>query len=265
MPTHTNPFPGMNPYFQDAWQSVHTRLITYISDALSSGLPPDLNANPETNVVIDDHENPRNFRLDVAVADLARPNFPPVRSFETANPTALAVADPIVFEDEPAPQRWIEIREANGMLVTVIELLSPSNKRGEGIERYRAKRNGLISSGVALVEIDLIRGGQHVTAIDLERLSFPRGTCHHVCVARPSAFERREVYLCPLREPLPTIRVPLRPTDCDVPLAIQSLVDRGFEASRFWLHDCTKPPHPPVADEDTEWVAERLRAAGLRQ
>ena len=37
-----NPFPGMNPYLELAawWPSIHTRLITYLADALDKDMPP---------------------------------------------------------------------------------------------------------------------------------------------------------------------------------------------------------------------------------
>ncbi|MEO8353841.1 MAG: DUF4058 family protein [Chthoniobacteraceae bacterium] len=117
-----------------------------------------------------------------------------------------------------------------------------------------------------MVEIDLIRGGSHVVAISLQDLDLPPGTCHLVCATRPRSGSslQHEVYLCPLRDPLPTIRVPLRFTDPDVPLAIQPLIDRCYRSGRYWLADCTRNPEPPVAGEDLPWIDERLRAAGLR-
>ena len=45
-------------------------------------------------------------------------------------------------------------------MVTVIELLSPSNKRaGDDREQYLAKRRELLRSPAHLVEIDLLRDG----------------------------------------------------------------------------------------------------------
>ena len=34
-----SPFPGMDPYLEQHWRSVHHRLITYAGDQLQSGLP----------------------------------------------------------------------------------------------------------------------------------------------------------------------------------------------------------------------------------
>jgi hypothetical protein len=35
-----SPFPGMDPYLEYHWRSVHHRLITYLGDQLQSVLPP---------------------------------------------------------------------------------------------------------------------------------------------------------------------------------------------------------------------------------
>ena len=37
-----SPFPGMDPYLQQHWRDVHTRLILYACDQLESGLPAEL-------------------------------------------------------------------------------------------------------------------------------------------------------------------------------------------------------------------------------
>lgn len=75
---------------------------------------------------------------------------------------------------------------------------------------------------------------------------------------------RREVYPCPLSEPLPTIRVPLRAGDPDAPLALQPLIDECYRLGSYWLSDYTRELDPPLSAEDAAWVQERLKAAGFR-
>src|SRR4051812_16586526 len=54
----------------------------------------------------------------------------------------------------------IEIRDAaERQLVTAIEVLSPTNKHGEGREEYRIKRQRILLSPAHLMEIDLLRTG----------------------------------------------------------------------------------------------------------
>lgn len=265
MPAMTNPFPGMNPYLQESWSDVHTRLIGYISDLLADGLPPDLSARAEERITVSDGEDEgRSYRADVAVIEPWRAGFPSVGLPETAagEGATLAVAEPLLFSWDLMPERWIEVHDARGTLVTVIEVLSLANKTELGSLSYVQRQRHFLAAGVNLVEIDLIRGGAHVVTINRERLTYPAGTCYLVCVARgfgqPSP--RLEVYLCPLREPLPTIRVPLRRGDPDVALPLQALVDRCYHTGRYWLSDHTRPLHPPAADEsERAWIEERLR------
>lgn len=267
MPAPTNPFPGMNPYLQADWSDVHNSLITYIREALSFELPDDLLVRSEQYVAVEGEDGePQAYRPDVKISETWQRGFPPVWQPENAEGGALAVAEPLVFLDEPETERWIEIRDLHGRLITVIEVLSPTNKHENGWMKYHRKQRDFIAGGVNLVEIDLLRGGSHVTAINPGRLTLPPGTCHHVCVSRPTVpgRARREVYLCPLREPLPTIRVPLRLSDPDVPLALQPLIDRCYQTGRYWLADYTRDAAVFVAPEDIGWVGERLRAAGLR-
>jgi hypothetical protein len=74
-----------------------------------------------------------------------------------------------------------------------------------------------------------------------------------------------EVYREPLREPLPTIKVPLRQTDADVPLDLQPLIEQcyrngGYEDDiDYWVD-----PEPPLEKVDARWAAVLLREAGLR-
>ncbi len=42
-----SPFPGMDPYLEDHWRDVHTRLVVYICDALQDTVPSDLRKQRE--------------------------------------------------------------------------------------------------------------------------------------------------------------------------------------------------------------------------
>jgi len=63
-----NPFPGMNPFFEQRLRGTHTMLITYICESLQEQLPPDLVAAPEEEVVmIGKGGQETNYRPDVKV------------------------------------------------------------------------------------------------------------------------------------------------------------------------------------------------------
>ncbi len=227
-------------------------------------MPADLNARAEERVTL---EGGRSYRTDVGVVEPWRAGFPPVMTSGNADQGGtLAVAEPLLFMVETVPERWIEVLDGGGRLITVIEVLSPANKSTAGMLSYCERQRHFLAGGIHLVEIDLLRGGSHVVAVERQKLAWPPGTCHVVCTTRrtPSeGFARREVYLCPLRDPLPTIRVPLRRWDPDVPLALQPLVDRVYRTGRYWLTvDPTREMYPPAADEtEAAWIAERMQVA----
>lgn len=177
-------------------------------------------------------EKARSRRVDVAVVESWREGFPPVWEPGGGAASLVTLVDqPLVFLEDAEPERSIEIRDSAGRLITVIEVLSPANKR-EGWAEYRSRQRDFLSAGVALVEIDLIRGGWHTAAIGSDHLPPAGGTRYLVCLARPQpGIRRREVYLAPLRQRLPVIRVPLRLGDPDAPLALGS---RSWTAAAKW-------------------------------
>jgi len=137
--------PGTNPWLEEHWPGVHVRLIAYLADAIAAKLPEDLMSLPEEGVSIstDGTDQEQSFRADVAVKEAWQPGSTSIWSpTEDAGLEARA-AIPTIVETAPMTERWIEIREATGRLITVIEILSPANKIGSGWHDYMAKRRTL--------------------------------------------------------------------------------------------------------------------------
>jgi hypothetical protein len=119
--------------------------------------------------------------------------------------------------------------ESGNRVVTVIEFLSPANKSpGANREQYQRKQIDLCSSDTNLVEIDLNRVGLHTLAFPITSIKPGVRTHYLACVRRVTRRDTAEVYLMPLAQPLPTIKVPLRPADADVPLDLQALVEQCY-------------------------------------
>ncbi len=255
----------MDPYLERHWGDVHHRLITYASDQLRKVLPRELRARVEERVFVESPDGyVRGFRPDVRV--LERRKGKPRRS--KAAP-ALALAEPLVLQtDEEATQGFIEIRDASSghRVVTVIEVLSPSNKvPGDGREKYLQKRQELRDGKVSLVEIDLVRTGKRPLPLPLEKLPLSFRTPYQVWVRRGWEAVRIEVYRVPLREPLPTIRIPLRQTDTDVPLDLQALIDECYLNGDYEGDiDYEIDPQPPLDRADAGWADSLLRKPGRR-
>ena len=257
-----NPFPGMNPWLEGFWRDVHASLLVYARDELNVELPNDLTASVDERLVIDvEEEEPRTYLPDASISQQWGSSAGPAIG---PGGVAVEVAEPIIVEAGERKLRRLEIAERSGRLITVIEFLSPSNKTElDHRWRWERKRNDNLAAGLSFVEIDLVRAGSW-TLTDHEGLLTlpPDRVCHAVCVTRAGLPWRHEVYRCPLRERLPTIRVPLRPGERDAALALQALVDLCYERGRYERKiDYSKPPEPPLPPEEIAWGRQALAAA----
>ena len=265
-----NPFPGMNPFLEKRWSDFHTRFNVAISDALNQRLPGDLEARVEESVSVDYDIERRTIYPDVFVikdsGSMGGGGTAVAVESAVATASAVTVSEPIVVEirDEPRTERHIEIldRSTGGRVITAIELISPWNKTPEGRVAYYRKQTEFVTARVNLVEIDFIRGGLFVLAMPEERLSSKCRTPYLINVRRATHPEKAFLYPASFSQPLPNIRIPLRPTDTDVVLQLQPLLDECFERGRYRLH-YSEPLNPAPSDEDAAWMKQRLQEQGL--
>lgn len=263
----TNPLPGMNPWLEAWWGDVHTRLTTYSCDEIQAQLPPDLQARVEEYLSVHEpeEESRKLRRISPDVHIVEQPGM--------AKSTGGGLAVEEFVADEPyrvrrrsPPQtlRFIQIVDlkANRRVVTAIEFISLANKATPaGRKQYLAKQSEFIDAEVNLVEIDLLREGTWVLAAEQEiypdRLKGP----YRVCVVRAESSEEAELYSAGFAAPLPTIRIPLRPTDKDVLLPLQSLVNKAYENGRYGNDlDYTTMPDPPLKAEEQAWIENYLKS-----
>jgi hypothetical protein len=257
----------MDPYLEAHSGDVHARLVIYISEQLQTLLPGELRARVEERVFVesDDRES-RIVYPDVRIYE--RPG--PRQLLEVTSGSAVAVAEPLVIhrKSEPVTETFIEIREAGsgGRVITVIELVSMSNKQpGDGRKLYLRKQAELAAGAINCVEIDLLRGGDNATAASPGILPHAYRGPYRICVWRASQPEQWEVYRVPIEQRLPAIAIPLRPTDTDVPLDLQPLIDRCYKTGACDDLDYSRPPDPPLDSEAADWAEELLRQKGLRK
>lgn len=154
------------------------------------------------------------------------------------------------------PHRYLTVRDvSNRDIVTVIELLSPWNKTGKGLQEYREKQTELLLSEANLVEIDLLRSGQHTVAVPVSRIS---PSDYRVCIHRGMA-SRFGLIGFGIRDPLPTFRIPLRHEDAGALLHLGDAFDRCYQRGPYpFSTDYSQPPDPPLAPTDAAWAAEQI-------
>ncbi|MBI4770320.1 MAG: DUF4058 family protein, partial [Chloroflexi bacterium] len=145
----------------------------------------------------------------------------------------------------------VEIRDvARNRLVTAIEILSPANKRGPGLDNYRVKRDRLRQAGVHVLEIDLLRRGVRLWPAEY----LPDSP--YLAVLLRAGNQRAEVWLIGLRENLPVLPVPLRYPDPDTPLDLQAALSVIYDEARYdlTLSYEAPPPPPSLAQADALWA-----------
>jgi hypothetical protein len=182
---------------------------------------------------------------------------------QTAEPLVLSVE---TIEHGPFHESFVEIRRRKGKdvrLVTSIEVLSLSKTRGNpGREKYLEKQREVLDGQVHLVEIDLLRGGTHTSAVPRDLARAKSGPFdYHVSIRR---FDRpKEFCFYPIELPqrLPTIAIPLLPGDPDVTLDLQAAFDRAYEFGPYHKEvDYGEDPIvPALRPERQEWATALLK------
>jgi hypothetical protein len=257
-----SPFPGMDPYLEPHWLDVHSKLVAYAADALNTRLPDDLIASVEERVAVESGDEDHTFGPDVR---LFEPPAPETAFVEESGGLATAKYR-LLAQVEPITERFIRvIRAGTERLITVVEFVSPTNKRGEGLHAFRSKRAELLASGVNFVEIDLVRAGSWKALLQPHRCPRKAVSQYRVTIRLPR--DPAAVHLEPvlLRSPLPTITIPLRRKDPDVNLELQVLVDQAYENGRYARRlDYHHEPEPPLGEADASWGDALLKAAGKR-
>ncbi len=265
-----SPFPGMDPYLERHWRDVHHSLCTYAKDVLQPQVTPALRARVEERLVVEaEGAEPRSIYPDAKIFEREPRGDVYPRAGWSGDSSAVAVAEPLIVrvETEPFYEGFIAVIDptTGGKLVTVIEFLSTTNKVGtHGPSMYQQKQRELLGAGVSLVEIDLLRAGGWVLRVPMEHIAPRHRTPYRACVQRAWAPIEYEFYPMPLAEPLPTIRIPLRKTDNDALLDIQSLIAQVYANGAYDDLDYRSPPEPALGADAEAWADKLLKSASRR-
>ena len=253
-----SPFPGMNPYLEqpDAWHDFHERFCPAAAEAISIQVRPKYIVKLDEHIYL--HELSGEERRFIGRADFAISAAP--GGTEAAVPgtslAAMAYGSLALAVDEERLS-FIEIQDRlTREVVTVVELLSPSNKdSGADRSQYLGKRDRVIESAAHFVEIDLLRGTR-LPIKDLPECDY------YVMVSRTEIRPKVELWPFRLRDPLPSIPIPLRGSDPDAVLDLKAVLDRVYDAAGYEDYIYSGWPVPPLSPEDQRWAAGRLSEVG---
>ena len=267
-----SPFPGMDPYLEtpEIFPDFHDSVITYLREALQGSLPAPYFAALGRRVWIE--VSRRSVGPDVQIqrakAGLSSPR-PAVAttSAVATQPVARPVMVKVTHDEFREPFIEIYTRSTEGKrLVASIEILSLSNKTpGEqGRDLYLRKQKEVLASQAHLVEIDLLRAAEHVSAVPLESATEVCGDFdYHVSVRCFDVSDTFFVYPIGVEEHLPPIAIPLLPGDPPVTLDLQAVFDRCHDAGPYSreVHYGEDPIVPALEPDQAAWASQLIRAA----
>jgi hypothetical protein len=258
-----SPFPGMDPYLEHPaiFPDLHDRFATLLSIVINERLPAPYYAGLTSRVWVE--TTSRNVQPDVHLV------VPPGEwAPNSSTGTETAVLERVEVERVVIQVPQVEFREeaieifaepGGERLVTHIEILSLSNKRpgSPGRKLYLQKQREILDSQVNLVELDLLRGGEHTIAVPLSELR-QRTRPHEYCVCSHQFDHLGEfvVYPIPIAARLPAIPIPLLPGDPDVMVDLQAVLASCYETGRYErrLRYESNRLDPPLSEAQQAWA-----------
>jgi hypothetical protein len=273
-----SPFPGMDPYLErPRWfRGLHNVMIAHLQEAIQPLLPPPYFALTAELIWMEGSERYIDPDVDLLVRTPVRPRRAVEGGDEGGVATLVAedVEEPVVVavtqtRGEERTEPYLEIyarRDGEDRLVTSIEILSLTNKRlgSEGRHAYLEKQREILDGQVNLVEIDLLRGGGHTSAVPHWLAKEKAGDFdYHVSIHRFDRPFEFLVYPIPLQRRLPTIRIPLLPGDPTVPLSLQAAFQRAYDAGpyRRVVRYGEDAIDPPLSSTQAAWAARLVAPA----
>lgn len=282
---YLSPFPGMDPYLEapDIWPDFHHALAVAISSMLNILLPAPyyarLQKRPELGLILGEEVD---HRIMAGVSVLHYP--PQKQSGSLLRESGVVMLDQprteatagveLRIQTDPIQHHYVEILDAERghKLVTLIEIVSPSNKHpGPDRRAYETKQYEVLSSEANLIELDLLRSGQRLLpypelAVAVDSLAPDYLVLLNRSRLRQDYWMDYTLYPVRLPESLPCIPIPLAGADPDILLDLQIGMNRVYRAGPYRRAiDYTRLPDPLLSEADAAWAEERLRAVGLRQ
>jgi hypothetical protein len=251
----------MNPWLEqdDVWHDFHEAFLPYLRECITAQLPAHYVVKIDEHVYI--HEPPAERRTLVGRGDVfvAARHSSAAQGTATVPATTAAPAQITLLSVDDERLSFLEIRDRRDRrLVTVIELLSPTNKySGPDREQYLGKRGQLLSSSVHLVEIDLLRGGPRMP------FATPLPECaYYVLVSRLETRPHADLWPIQLRAALPVFPVPLRQPDPDVQIDLQAVLHHVYDGARYgnWIYEGA--PQPALSAADAAWAQQLVPGQG---
>jgi hypothetical protein len=261
-----SPFPGMDPFLESPhyFPMLHGNMITYLQEFLQAALPEPYDAATNERTWIEYAGRAVIPDVNVLAPREHRKRPAPQANGGTAVAAVREAPRSVVIRvaEEELRESFLEIHVRKGSklrLVTCIELLSPTNKSpGHKVRKaYRKKQRECLGSRVHLVEIDLLRDGQHTTAIPEARLEESLLEFdYHVCIHHFHQAAEFLVFPIRMEDPLPEIPIPLLPEDGAIKVDLQAVFNRCYDVGpyRKRIDYRREKPDVPLTRKQAAWA-----------
>jgi hypothetical protein len=260
----------MDPWIEaQEWEDFHTTFMTVAREVLLPSVRPRYEVKVERRVYVSRAADAE----DVVIPDVAvfhaysgnpEPGAGPSASESNGGATATIVR-PVKCRlpmREQKRETFLTIRRTGEKaVITVLELLSPDNKRrgAKGRRLYLRKRNLVLDSRTNLVELDLLRGGQRLPMRD------PLPAAQYYALVSRAGHAEADVYAWNLRDPLPPVPIPLAAGDGDVLLDLQQVFTTVYDRAGYdYTLDYTAPLARSLPDPDSAWADALLEPSRRR-
>jgi hypothetical protein len=254
------PFPGMDPYLESPflWEGVQLQIVARLPEVFHPDLPDDYYQSIEPRVY-------QTFRDKVLVElqydyedqlhALIRERGGEVKGWDRPPLSKIDAPDEV-------KERYAEIWDARThKRVTVVEILSLAGKLTvPGRKEYLKWREKMLASDENFVEIDLLRWGDRMPGCSSQPPSD-----YGAMVSRVGRRPEFEWIGFDLKDPIPSIPIPLREDDPDLQLDLRPLLVSIYEVGRVWHRThYSDPLVPPLPADEEVWMDLLLREKGLR-
>ena len=175
------------------------------------------------------------------------------------SPTEPVITVPLT--ESEVREAYLEVKEAaTKTVIAAIEILSPTNKQGDGRQKYEAKRQRGLRSQTHLVEIDFLRAGNPLPIVgDLPQSHY------RILVSRSAERPTADLYLFNLPDSIPPFCLPLQANDREPTVELQAMLNDVYDRSGYdYFIDYRVDPLPPLSEADLSWIDALLSEKGLR-
>jgi hypothetical protein len=221
------PFPGrIDPWSEAArfFQQIHANMIGHLLTQIQDPLVAmGYEAGRETSLQILERREPDIFIRREQGASQSLPTW----DYPAAAQQILAEPGLVIDFEAPELHAIYVTDFSTGDLVTIVEIVSPSNKEQPKMSEYWAGRDRLIHKGINIVEIDPTRSVQHLLQ-DVLVATY----AYHIAVYLPQQLPR--VIGIDFGEPLKRVALPLRGEV--VPMELQAAYDFAYQQSLIAGH-----------------------------